>query len=80
MIALSLSVEELGMRFSEEGDEYVGAREVARVLGMSPRTVSRWADSGWLSGFIMIGGQRRFQRKYLEALVDQLRNPKDDRS
>ena len=66
---------------ADEADEYVGPHDVARVLRMSPRTVIRWADKGWLSDAIPLHGDRRFRRKDVEALAEQMKRkrPKDGR-
>ena len=68
------------MRSSDEGDEadeYVGPHDVARVLRMSPRTVTRWADNGWLCDYITLAGHHRFRRKDVEALAEQMKKQKD---
>lgn len=64
----------------DDGDESLGPSEVARALGVSPKTVSRWAESGWLASFTTVGGHRRFGRKYIEELAEQrTRGKKDER-
>ena len=65
------------MESPDEEDEYVGPHEVARALRMSPRTVIRWADKGWLSDSIRRGGHHRFRRKDVEALAEELEGHKD---
>ncbi|MGH9224299.1 MAG: MerR family transcriptional regulator [Acidimicrobiales bacterium] len=40
--------------------EYLMPSEVARILGVSSRTIDRWADGGRLSCFVTLGGHRRF--------------------
>lgn len=67
------------MRSSDEADEYLGPHDVARVLRMSPRTVIRWADNGWLSDAIALDGDRRLRRRDVEALADQAKRQKDGR-
>ena len=64
----------------DDGDESLGPSEVARVLGVTPKTVSRWAESGWLTGFITLSGHRRFRREYIEELAEQRTRKKDERS
>ena len=66
------------MESPEEEDEYVGPHDVASILGMSARTVIRWADNGWLSDSIMRGGNHRFRRKDVEALAEQMKGQKDE--
>jgi len=46
--------------------------QAARVLGVSPRTVSRWADEGRLTHIVTLGGHRRFLREDVEDLEARL--------
>ncbi len=48
---------------------WVTLTEACRVLGVSPSTVRRWADSGMVRTFVTPGGHRRFSRAGLEALL-----------
>ena len=64
----------------DDGDESLGPSEVARALGVSPKTVSRWAESGWLASFTTLAGHRRFRRRYIEDLVEERTRKKDERS
>ena len=43
--------------------------ETSQLLGVSPGTVRRWADSGHLPSFITPGGHRRFPRAVVESLI-----------
>ncbi len=43
--------------------------EACRLLGVSPSTIRRWADSGMVRTFVTPGGHRRFSRAGLEALL-----------
>jgi excisionase family DNA binding protein len=43
--------------------------EACRLLGVSPSTVRRWADSGVVRTFVTPGGHRRFSRAGLEAML-----------
>jgi len=69
----------VGVESSDEKDEYVGPHDVARALRISQRTVIRWADNGWLSDSIVLGGHRRFRRKDVEALAEQMKRHSDGR-
>lgn len=44
--------------------------EAAHYLGVSVGTVRRWADEGHLSCRRTPGGQRRFSRDQLDALIN----------
>ena len=57
---------------AEEAAEYLRAQEVARLLHVSPKTVARWADNGWLRCQVTLGGHRRFLRSDIEAVVRQM--------
>jgi len=46
--------------------------QAARMLGVSPRTVSRWADEGRLTHLVTLGGHRRFLREEIEAIGQRL--------
>lgn len=50
--------------------------QAARFLGVSPGTVRRWADTGYLTGYRTPGGQRRFNHTDLIAFARriQMRN------
>jgi excisionase family DNA binding protein len=43
--------------------------EAARVLGVAPTTLRRWADDGVVRSFVTPGGHRRFMRSSIDALV-----------
>ena len=47
---------------------YLGAGEAARMLEVSPKTVSRWADRGLIPCITTLGGHRRFLRSTVEAI------------
>jgi excisionase family DNA binding protein len=49
--------------------EWVTLTEACRLLGVSPSTVRRWADTGVIRTFVTPGGHRRFSRAGLEALL-----------
>jgi excisionase family DNA binding protein len=42
--------------------------EAARFLGVSARTVTRWADKGQLPYIVTLGGHRRFARSVIEEI------------
>jgi excisionase family DNA binding protein len=48
---------------------WVTLTEACRMLGVSPSTVRRWADTGMVRTFVTPGGHRRFSRAGLSALL-----------
>lgn len=48
--------------------ELMTASEVARVFGVSPKTVTRWANDGLLTATRTLGGHRRYYREEVERL------------
>ena len=46
--------------------------EVARILGVSPNTVSRWAREGRLPCQMTLGGHRRFDRAVVEDIRQRM--------
>lgn len=56
------------------------AAQVARLLGVNPKTVSRWADVGWIPCTYTEGGHRRFNFVEIVALLEeQGANPRSER-
>lgn len=43
--------------------------EVARLFGVDPKTVSRWADAGKLDALRTLGGHRRYRQEQVLALL-----------
>jgi excisionase family DNA binding protein len=52
---------------------YLTRADVARRLGVSPNTVSRWAREGKLPCQMTLGGHRRFDGAVVEAIRRRLR-------
>ena len=52
---------------------YLHTAEVADILHVSPKTVSRWAKEGKLPFMKTLGGHRRYPEAEIRELVDQLR-------
>jgi excisionase family DNA binding protein len=52
---------------------YLTRAEVARLLGVSPNTVSRWAREGRLACQMTLGGHRRFDSRVIEQLRSRMR-------
>ena len=52
---------------------YLRTQEVADLLHVSPKTVSRWAKEGKLPFMKTLGGHRRYPEAKIRQLVDELR-------
>lgn len=44
--------------------------EVARMFGVDPKTVTRWADAGKLSALRTLGGHRRYRADEVVTLLE----------
>ena len=55
-------------------DVYVKTSEVARMLRVSPKTVSRWAQDGKLPYMVTLGGHRRFPARAIQDIARRLRS------
>ena len=51
-------------------DELLTPGEVARLFGVDPKTVSRWADNGKLGALRTLGGHRRYRAQEVHQLLD----------
>lgn len=56
-------------RTSTKDPGWVSLTEACTLLGVSPSTVRRWADTGTVRTYVTPGGHRRFSRAGLEALL-----------
>ena len=56
-----------------EAPSYLLPAEVAELLSVSPKTVSRWAKEGKLPFMKTLGGHRRYSEAQIRELVNQLR-------
>jgi excisionase family DNA binding protein len=52
---------------------YLRAAEVAAILQVSPKTVSRWATEGKLAYLKTLGGHRRYPAAEIRQLAAELR-------
>jgi excisionase family DNA binding protein len=55
-----------------EAPSYLLPAEVAELLSVSPKTVSRWAKEGKLPFMSTLGGHRRYPEAEIRKLVDEL--------
>ncbi len=46
--------------------------EVARLFGVSPKTVTRWADAGKLTPIRTLGGHRRYRASEVYRLFEEV--------
>jgi excisionase family DNA binding protein len=51
---------------------YLRTSQVAELLQVSPKTVSRWAQEGRLPFFRTLGGHRRYPNAEIRALLETL--------
>jgi excisionase family DNA binding protein len=54
---------------------YLHTAEVADILHVSPKTVSRWAKEGKLSFLKTLGGHRRYPEAEIRQLANELQVP-----
>ena len=54
---------------------YLRTAQVAELLQVSPKTVSRWAQEGMLPYFRTLGGHRRYPDREIRALLQTLSEP-----
>jgi excisionase family DNA binding protein len=52
---------------------YLHTAEVAAILQVSPKTVSRWAKEGKLPFLKTLGGHRRYPASEIRKLAEELR-------
>jgi excisionase family DNA binding protein len=59
-------------REHSEPEVYIRTAEAAKILRVSPKTVSRWAKEGKLPHVVTLGGHRRFPSSAIRKLADRL--------
>jgi excisionase family DNA binding protein len=59
-------------RKGSEAPGFLRPAEVAELLSVSPKTVSRWAKEGKLPFLKTLGGHRRYPAAAIQELVDVL--------
>lgn len=52
-------------------DDLIPIGDAARILGVSLETVRRWNAAGRITAMRTVGGQRRFKRSDVEALISE---------
>lgn len=53
-----------------ENDELILPGEAAKLLGVDPKTLTRWANAGKLRSIRTLGGHRRFYLSTIKAVLD----------
>jgi excisionase family DNA binding protein len=56
----------------QQPEVYIRTAEAAKILRVSPKTVSRWAKEGKLPHVVTLGGHRRFPSSAIRQLADRL--------
>ena len=56
-----------------DSPSYLRTAEVADILHVAPKTVSRWAKEGKLPFLKTLGGHRRYPEAQIRELANQLR-------
>jgi excisionase family DNA binding protein len=62
-------------RCPSQPSRYLRTAQVAELLHVSPKTVSRWAQEGRLPFFRTLGGHRRYPDREIRALLETLSEP-----
>ena len=65
----------MGMAELQHGatdESYIRTAEAARILRVSPKTVSRWAKEGKIPHVMTLGGHRRFPSTAIHDLARRL--------
>ncbi len=47
---------------------YLTPGQAARILGVSPKTINRWANDGRIPCSVTLGGHRRFRSDVIAAM------------
>ena len=53
-----------------EKEEFLRPAEAAKLLHVSPQTISRWAKEGRIGYVVTLGGHRRFRGSEIRRLAE----------
>jgi excisionase family DNA binding protein len=53
-------------------ESYLTPSQAPRILHVSSKTLDRWADQGRVSCLVTLGGHRRFSRRVILAVAQQM--------
>ena len=62
----------MGKKIDQPVDELLSTEQAAAVAGVSPRTMRRWFDAGWVTGETVPFGSRFFIRVSRSSLEQYL--------
>jgi excisionase family DNA binding protein len=54
------------------GSAYLTPGQAARMLGVSPKTVNRWATDGRIPCAMTLGGHRRFRADVIRSVASSM--------
>lgn len=57
----------------DQPDELLTPGQVARLFGVDPKTVTRWASAGKLTALHTLGGHRRYRSTEVHDLLERQR-------
>ena len=52
--------------------DYMTTGQAARLLGVSPKTVNRWAHEGRIPCIVTLGGHLRIRASLIHELIEQM--------
>jgi excisionase family DNA binding protein len=59
------------MEGKDQEEELLTPGEVARLFGLTPKTVTRWAAAGKLRAIRTLGGHRRYRAGEVRELLER---------
>ena len=59
-----------------DNDSLLTPAEVARMFSVDAKTVTRWANRGYLTSIRTLGGHRRFKETEVKALLKKSSQPR----